>query len=105
MKKIFSVFLVLGLVAWIMALASVTGCEVHHYHDDPHSYVCYEEPPFYQSPDYCDYYFAGKCCGCVFGTKDAGGNPEELFATRVHPFIWVTILYIAQFVSIYFLFY
>ena len=41
----------------------------------------------------------------VFGTKDADGNPEELFATKVHPFIWVTILYIAQFVSICFLFY
>ena len=41
----------------------------------------------------------------VFGTSGADGNPEELFATRVHPFIWVTILYIAQFVSIYFLFY
>ena len=41
----------------------------------------------------------------VFGTKDADGNPEGLFATKVHPFVWVTILYIAQFVSIYFLFY
>jgi len=41
----------------------------------------------------------------VFGTNGAGGNPEELFVTKVHPFIWVTILYIAQFVSIYFLFY
>ena len=67
MKKIFSVFLVLGLVAWIMAIASLTGCEVHNYHDDPHNYVCYEEPPFYQSPDYCDYYFAGKCCGWYVG--------------------------------------
>ena len=41
----------------------------------------------------------------VFGTSGADGNPEELFATRAHPFIWVTILYIAQFISIYFLFY
>tara|TARA_R100000664_G_scaffold7759_1_gene13007 strand:- start:2209 stop:2448 length:240 start_codon:yes stop_codon:yes gene_type:complete len=41
----------------------------------------------------------------VFGTSGADGNPEELFVTKIHPFIWVTILYIAQFVSIYFLFY
>jgi hypothetical protein len=41
----------------------------------------------------------------VFGTKGADGNPEELFVTKAHPFIWVTILYISQFVSIYFLFY
>ena len=40
-----------------------------------------------------------------FGTKDADGNPEELLVTKVHPFIWVTILYIAQFVSMYFWFY
>ncbi len=41
----------------------------------------------------------------VFGTSGADGNPKELFVTRIHPFIWVTILYAAQFVSIYFLFY
>ena len=41
----------------------------------------------------------------VFGTSGADGNPEELFATRIHPLIWVTLLYAAQFISIYFLFY
>jgi len=77
MKKIFSVFLVLGLLAWIMALASVTGCEVHHYHDDPHSYVCYEEPPFYQSADYCDYYWDGTCCGWYVGGTPTSDCFEE----------------------------
>jgi len=41
----------------------------------------------------------------VFGTNGADGNPLEICVTKLHPFIWVTILYIVQFVSIYFLFY
>lgn len=40
----------------------------------------------------------------VFGTNGADGSPEEKFATSIHPFIWVTILYAVQFISIYFLF-
>jgi hypothetical protein len=96
MKKIFSVFLVLGLAAWIMALASVTGCEVHNYHDDPHSYVCYEEPPFYQSPDYCDYYFAGKCCGWYVGgsaTTDCLGRVVRMGTRRNCLLLGFTPLY------------
>jgi hypothetical protein len=39
-QKIFSVILILGLAAWIMALASVTGCYTQEQLDD--NYSCEE---------------------------------------------------------------